>query len=153
MLPPKPKDRIATLSAVHRLEAAANPRLAPPQTVLAEGIMNSMWDRKTAEAVARTPNVTHPIVRTHPDTRRKALFVNRRFTLWIEGMPRSQSEEVLLELFDYAERREHVYHHRWTKGQLLMWDNRCTMHLACGGVPDGQSRIMQRTKVLGEAVM
>lgn len=152
-LPRKLKQRIATLNAVHQLEAAANPRLAPPQKVLDEGIKNSMWDRKTAEAAARTPNVTHPVVRTHPDTGRKALFVNRRFTLWIDDMPRSQSEELLLELFDYSERREHVYHHRWTKGQLLMWDNRCTIHLACGGVPDTQIRTMQRTTVLGEAVM
>jgi taurine dioxygenase len=151
-LPPKIKDRIATLKAVHQLEAAANPRLAPPESVIKDGIAGSMWDRKTQDAAARTPNVTHPVVRTHRDTGRKALFVNRRFTLWIEDMPRDQSEELLLELFDYAERREHVYRHRWTKGDLLMWDNRCTIHLACGGVPDNQIRTMQRTTVLGEAV-
>lgn len=153
VLPQRLKDRIATLNAVHQLEAAANPRLAPPEKVLKEGIKGSMWDRKTKEAAERTPNVLHPVVRTHPDTGRKALFVNRRFTLWIEGMPREESEELLLELFDYSERREHVYRHRWTKGDLLMWDNRCTIHLACGGVPDNQIRTMQRTTVLGEAVV
>jgi len=67
-------------------------------------------------------------------------------------MPRDESEGLLLELFDYAEQRDHVYRHRWTKGDLLMWDNRCTIHLACGGVPDDQIRTMQRTTVLGEGV-
>ena len=153
VLPQKLKQRIAPLRAVHQLEAAANHRLKPPDTVFQQGVKGSMWDRKSAEAAARTPNVTHPIVRTHPDTGRKALFVNRRFTLWIEDMSREASEELLLELFDYSERREHVYRHRWTKGDLLMWDNRCTIHLACGGVPDSQIRTMQRTTVLGEAVI
>lgn len=152
-LPQRLKDRVAGLRAVHQLEAAANPRLAPPEKVLQQGIKGSMWDRKTKEAAERTPDVSHPVVRTHPDTGRKALFVNRRFTLWIEGMPRDESEDLLLELFDYAERREHVYRHRWKKGDLLMWDNRCTIHLACGGVPDEQIRTMQRTTVLGEAVI
>ena len=151
-LPQKLKDRVSTMQAVHQLEAAANPRLAPPDKVLKQGIKGSMWDRKTKEAASRTPNVSHPIVRTHADTGRKALFVNRRFTLWIEDMPRDASEELLLELFEYAERREHVYRHRWTKGDLLMWDNRCTIHLACGGVPEDQIRTMQRTTVLGEVV-
>jgi alpha-ketoglutarate-dependent taurine dioxygenase len=60
-------------------------------------------------------------------------------------------ESLLLELFDYAERPGHIYHHRWSANQLLLWDNRCTVHPACGGVPDDQIRTMQRTTVRGEA--
>jgi taurine dioxygenase len=151
MLPQRLKEKVEGLKAVHQFDAADNPRLRPPESVVKEGAGNSMWEKKSSDIKSRTPNVVHPVVRTHPDTRRKALFVNRRFTLWIEGMPRDESEELLLELFDYSERRDNVYHHRWTQGQLLMWDNRCTIHLACGGVPDGQLRTMQRTTVLGEA--
>ena len=150
-LPPRLQARVAGLKAVHQFDAADNPRLRPPESVVKEGVGNSMWEAKAADVKARTPDVAHPVVRTHPQTRRKALFVNRRFTLRIEGMSANESEELLLELFEHSERPAHVYHHRWTKGQLLMWDNRCTIHLACGGVPDGQLRTMQRTTVLGEA--
>ncbi len=150
-LSPALKDRVAGLRAVHQFDAADNPRLRPPEAVVQEGISNSMWERKSEEAKSRTPNVVHPIVRTHPATGRKALFVNRRFTLWIEDMPGEESEELLLQLFEHSERPEHVYHHRWSKWQLLMWDNRCTIHLACGGVPDGQIRTMQRTTIIGES--
>ena len=64
-------------------------------------------------------------------------------------MDPDKGEALLLDLFDYAERREHIYHHGWSVNQLLLWDNRCTAHLACGGVPDDQIRTMQRTTVRG----
>ena len=60
-------------------------------------------------------------------------------------------EALLLELFEYCEHPGNVYRHRWAKGDLVMWDNRCTIHLACGGVPDSQIRTMQRTTVRGES--
>lgn len=149
-LPQTLKNRVAGLRAVHQFDAADNPRLVPPEEIRQKGAANSMWGKKSVEDKKRTPDVIHPVVRTHPDTGRKVLFVNRRFTLRIEGMAPRESEELLLELFDYCEAPDHVYHHRWTKNQLVMWDNRCTIHLACGGVPDSQIRTMQRTTIRGE---
>lgn len=150
VLPQALKDRVAGLKAVHQFDATDNPRLVPPDHIRKKGTANSMWEKKSEEAKARTPDVVHPVVRMHPGTGRKALFVNRRFTLRIEGMPARESENLLLELFDYCEHPDHVYHHHWTRNQLVMWDNRCTIHLACGGVPDDQIRTMQRTTVRGE---
>jgi taurine dioxygenase len=149
-LPQRLKDRVAPLKAMHQFDQDENPRLAPPKAAMAEAVAGSIWERKSAEVKARTPDVVHPVVRTHPAIGRKALFISRRFTIRIVGMAADASEELLLELFDYCERPEHIYHHRWTKGQLVMWDNRCTIHLACGGVPEGQIRTMQRTTVTGE---
>ena len=65
-------------------------------------------------------------------------------------MDADAGEALLLELFDHAGRPEHVYRHRWTRNQLILWDNRCSQHLACGGVPDDQLRTMQRTTVCGD---
>ena len=149
-LPQRLKDRAASLKAVHQFDQEENPRLAPPKAVMAGADAGSIWEKKSAEVKARTPDVGHPVVRIHPATGRKALFISRRFTIRIVGMPAGDSEELLLELFDYCEHPDHVYRHRWSKGQLVMWDNRCTIHLACGGVPDGQIRTMQRTTVIGE---
>jgi taurine dioxygenase len=65
-------------------------------------------------------------------------------------MDAKEGEELLLELFDHLEKPENVYHHRWSVDQLLLWDNRCTVHLACGDVPDNQLRTMLRTTVRGD---
>jgi taurine dioxygenase len=144
------KNRITGLSAVHQFDLLDNPRFGPPADMGADELKGSIWEPKSAAVKARTPDAIHPIVRTHPVTGRKALFVSRRFTVRIAGMASSEGEALLLELFDYAERPEHIYHHRWSKNQLLLWDNSCTVHLACGGVPDNQLRTMQRTTVKGE---
>lgn len=96
------------------------------------------------------PDVIHPIVRTHPVTARKALFVSPRFTIGIEGLPDDEAQPLLDELFAHAVRPEFIYHHAWRPGDLLFWDNRCTLHLACGGIPDGMIRHMHRTTVSGD---
>jgi taurine dioxygenase len=149
-LPQNLKDRIAGLRAVHQFDLVDNPRFGPPAHMTAADLKGSIWEPKSAAVKARTPDAVHPIVRTHPITGRKALFVSRRFTVRVADTHPDEGESLLLELFDYAERPEHIYHHRWSKHQLLLWDNRCTVHLACGGVPDSQIRTMQRTTVRGE---
>ena len=148
-LPQRFKEQIAGLRAVHQFDLIDNPRFGPPSHMTGEDLKGSIWEPKSAAVKARTPDAVHPIARTHPVTGRKALFVSRRFTVRVADMDPEQGESLLLELFDYAERPEHVYHHRWSKHQLLLWDNRCTVHLACGGVPDNQLRTMQRTTVRG----
>lgn len=91
----------------------------------------------------------HPLVRTHPVTGRKSLFVNPVYTLGVEGMTPKESQMLLGFLFAHMTQEEFIYRHRWRAGMLLMWDNRCTIHLAEGGY-DGHLRLMHRTTVAGE---
>ena len=91
----------------------------------------------------------HPIARTHPVTGRKALYVNRGMTLCIEGMERSQSDALLLRLFAHQEQERFQYAHCWRVGDLIMWDNRCTLH-ARSDFPATERRILRRVTVLGE---
>jgi taurine dioxygenase len=150
-LPGDTRRRIAGLNAVHQFDQEANPRLSPPVAAMAgPEDHGSIWSKKSAAVKARTPDVVHPMVRIHRESGRRALFVNRRFTIAVEGMARDAGEALLLELFDCSERPEHVYHHRWRLGELLMWDNRCTIHMACGGFALPEIRHMHRTTILGE---
>ncbi len=91
----------------------------------------------------------HPIVRTHPVTGRKALYVNRGMTLCIEGMEREESDVLLRRLFDHQEQAQFQYAHDWRVGDLIMWDNRCTLH-ARADFPATERRILRRVTVLGE---
>jgi len=91
----------------------------------------------------------HPVVRTHPATGRQALYVNRLMTREIEGLPREESEAILQLLFDHQERAEFVYEHVWRSGDILIWDNRCTLH-ARTDFSAGERRLLRRVTVLGE---
>jgi taurine dioxygenase len=95
------------------------------------------------------PSYVHPVVRTHPATGRKALYVNRLMTVRIEGLPAQESDELLATLFDHQERREFIYEHVWRAGDLLMWDNRCTLH-ARTDFSSNERRLMRRVTILGE---
>jgi taurine dioxygenase len=94
-------------------------------------------------------SLTHPLVRTHPVTGRKALFVSPVYTTGIEGLTPAESAAILGFLFAHMTQDEFVYRHRWRPKMLLMWDNRCTMHFAEGGY-DGHLRVMHRTTVAGD---
>ncbi|MDR3507612.1 MAG: TauD/TfdA family dioxygenase [Caulobacteraceae bacterium] len=91
----------------------------------------------------------HPLVRTHPVTGRKALFVNPVYTVGIEDMSVAEAESLLKFLFKHMTEDVFVYRHRWRPDTLLMWDNRCVMHNATGGY-DGFQRLMHRTTVAGQ---
>jgi len=91
----------------------------------------------------------HPVVRTHPATGRKALYVNRLMTRQIEGLPRAESDTLLQQLFDHQEQPKFVYEHVWRVGDILMWDNRCTLH-ARTDFSAGERRLLRRVTVLGE---
>lgn len=95
------------------------------------------------------PHYAHPVVRTHPATRRKALYVNRLMTIAIEGLAQAESDELLNFLFDHQEQRQFVYEHVWRVGDLLMWDNRCTLH-ARTDFSAAERRLMRRVTILGE---
>ena len=95
------------------------------------------------------PRFAHPIVRTHPVTRRKCLFVNRLMTTRIDGLDAAESDDLLETLFAAIERPEHVWAHNWRVGDVLMWDNRCTSH-ARQDFPAHELRLMRRLTVVGE---
>ena len=95
------------------------------------------------------PSYAHPVVRTHPPTGRKALYVNRLMTVRIEGLPAQESDNLLAMLFDHQERREFIYEHVWRVGDLVIWDNRCTLHARTDFSPD-ERRLMRRVTILGE---
>jgi taurine dioxygenase len=92
----------------------------------------------------------HPIVRTHPETGRRALFVSEHFTTRVVGLPQDESRELLDALFAHSTRPEHIYRHQWQERDMVFWDNRSLMHLAAG-CPDDQRRKLYRTTIEGDA--
>jgi taurine dioxygenase len=104
--------------------------------------------RNDKQAVDATSQATHPVVRTHDETKRKALYVNRLMTVKIEDMPEDESNALLNRLFDHSEKPEFVYTHVWRKGDLIVWDNRCSSH-ARTDFPSDQRRLLLRTTVKG----
>ena len=103
----------------------------------------------TAEQIAQVKPVVHPIVRTHPETGRKALFVSEHFTTRILDVPEPESRQLLDALFAHSVRAEHLYRHRWQAHDMVFWDNRSLMHLAAG-CPDSMRRKMYRTTIEGD---
>jgi taurine dioxygenase len=104
--------------------------------------------RNDKQGVDATSQAVHPVVRTHDDTKRKALYVNRLMSVRIEGMPEDESDALLNFLFDHSEKPEFVYSHVWRKGDLIVWDNRCSSH-ARTDFPSDQRRLLLRTTVKG----
>ncbi len=140
-LPPAMKERIQGLIGIHSFNRAHNPRR--PGHTRHENV-EEYYNRVSP------PDAFHPIVRTHPATGRKALFVSPRFTIAIKDMDDAEAQPLLDALFAHIDNRDFVYHHKWRPGDLVMWDNRQTLHLACGGVKPPEVRRMHRTTVLGE---
>ncbi|HVO88622.1 MAG TPA: TauD/TfdA family dioxygenase [Casimicrobiaceae bacterium] len=104
----------------------------------------------TPEQRAKTPPVTHPAVRTHPVTGRKALYVNPGFTTGFVDMPDEESAPILQFLFAHSTRPEFIYRHRWSVRDMMFWDNRCTMHYALADYDFSVRRHMHRTTVAGD---
>ena len=86
--------------------------------------------RQRKNVTGELPRAEHPVVRTHPVTGRKALFVNPNFTSHIVGMSALESDALLQMLYRHAERDEFKCRFKWRPNSIAFWDNRCTMHLA-----------------------
>jgi taurine dioxygenase len=112
-------------------------------------IANSPRPKLTAAQLAETPDVAHPIVRTHPFTGRKALYVTKGECIGVEGVPGDEGRAVIEELHDHCIKPEFLYRHKWQAGDLLMWDNATAMHLAICDYDLPQRRLMHRTTVIG----
>ena len=105
-----------------------------------------------AEAQARVPEaVVHPLVRTHPDTGRKALYINPIRIDAIVGMEESEALSLLDALLAHATQEKYQYRHRWQPGDLVLWDNRCLLHKANGDYDMRQVRYLYRLMLKGEA--
>ncbi len=141
-LPEETRRKIEGKRAIHSFNRARNKRVHIPE--------HSKEGAAERYAKISPPDAYHPIVRTHPETGRKALFVSPRFTIGIEGMDDAEAQPLLDELFAHSIKPEFIYHHNWRLGDLLMWDNRCLLHLACRGIPEGQIRHMHRTTLSGD---
>ena len=105
---------------------------------------------RTPEEIAETPDVEHPLVRTHPVTGRKALYLNPNRLDRIVGLERAESDALLDELADEARKPRHHFGHVWAKGDIVVWDNRATMHRVMIDYPLGETRIMQRVLIEGD---
>jgi taurine dioxygenase len=134
-LPAKLKDRIAGLKIKH------------------DGTYNS--GGYVRQGVAPTddpltsPGAVHPLVCTHPATGRRMLYLGRRRNAYLLGLELAQSEALLDELWGFVDRPQFAWAHVWRVGDLVLWDNRCTMHRRDAFDP-GSRRIMHRTQVKGE---
>jgi taurine dioxygenase len=94
----------------------------------------------------KAPGAHHPLVATHPETGRKCLFLGRRRNSYIVGMDLEESEDLLDELWAHAAKPEFVFRQRWKAGDVLVWDNRCTLHRRDAFDPAAR-RLMHRTQI------
>ena len=92
------------------------------------------------------PHYTHPVVRTHPETGRDLLYVNRLCTWRLNGCGAAEGYALLEELLDHIDRPDFHYAHKWRRGDLLLWDNRCTQH-ARNDFSDAERRLLRRVAV------
>ncbi|MGE0045585.1 MAG: TauD/TfdA dioxygenase family protein [Hyphomonadaceae bacterium] len=138
-LPEATKKRIENLRGVH---SAA--RGYAKEGLYGERDKGRSMDIRPSDEAKKTQ--THPMVRAHSETGRKALFVNMGYTQAVEGLPEDEGWALLLELFQHQQKDEFVYRHRWSQGMLTLWDNRCVTHKATGGY-EGHRRELWRTTV------
>jgi len=141
-LPEATKRRIAGLRGVHTFNRMRNPRVEVPE--MHRGDAHIRYGERAPD------DGVHPIVRTHPETGRKALYVSPRFTVGIEGMEDEEAQPLLDDLFEHQDNKSLKYRHKWRLGDLVMWDNRCTTHFACRGFPENEIRHMHRTTIAGD---
>jgi alpha-ketoglutarate-dependent taurine dioxygenase len=112
-------------------------------------IADSPRPKLTAKQLEETPDIAHPIVRVHPFTGQKSLYVTKGECISIEGVPDDEGRAVIAALHDHCIKPEFLYRHKWQAGDLLMWDNATAMHLAICDYELPQRRLMHRTTVIG----
>jgi len=97
----------------------------------------------------QAPDIAHPIVRVHPVTGRKSLFLGGAVIAGVEGMPDDEGVGMMRDLLDFATRDDFTYCHKWRPGDVVMWDNRCTLHKGTKYDVDRHRRRMHRTTLAG----
>jgi taurine dioxygenase len=135
-LPEKTKQRIAGLKAVHVYQSRHSARKLMELPEQSRG---------------RAPDaVTHPIVRTHPESGRKAIYINPIRIEGIVGMPEAEALALLADLLEHATQPKFQYRHQWRPGDLVMWDNRSLLHKANGDYDMNQGRYLYRVMLQGD---
>jgi len=129
------KETLAPLHAVHDFAVAAATQYAKPI------VIDDDFDG--------TNQAIHPVVRTHPDTGDKSLFVNPGFTSHLQNFSADESASILGYLYEHITKPEYIYRHCWQENDLLMWDNRINSHYAIANYGD-TPRYLERTTVIGE---
>ena len=153
---PRDRRRDALLRHVRRLRAAQRrveeahrrPARRPQPRLLAHAPARHRPDDRAAQK-KEAPPVEHPIVRRHPETGRTCLYLGDHAES-IVGMPYDEGRALIDELNALAVHPDLTYEHHWQPRQLIVWDNRCTMHRATAYDPHTQSRVVRRCTVLGE---
>jgi taurine dioxygenase len=135
-LPDAMKRRLDGLKAIHRYSSRRR-------------VENSPRPKLTAAQLAETPDIAHPIVRTHPYTGKKAIYITAGECIGIAGMPEDEAVDLIAELDSHCVKPEFCYRHRWQVGDLVMWDNASAMHLAICDYALPRRRLMHRTTVIG----
>ncbi|CAN7234014.1 TauD/TfdA dioxygenase family protein [Variovorax paradoxus] len=138
-LSPELQQRILPLKAEHSY-------LAKYEALRAK---NPWRPKLSQEQIDQVAPAVQPVVRTHPETGRKALFVSEHFTTRIVGLSPQESDALLAELFAHSVKPQFVYRHQWAPHDLVFWDNRSLMHLAAG-TPDHLRRRLNRTTIVGD---
>jgi taurine dioxygenase len=138
-LPEKMKRRLEGLKAVHHMTKGYDGDADAPATRI-------KYDTSQRTAI---PDQAHPIIRTHPATGRKCIYINKLCVTHIDGMPDSESAALLEEIYAHCTRPEFIYRHHWQEGDLLMWDNCSLQHLAVQDYALPQRRRMHRTTIKG----
>ena len=100
----------------------------------------------------QTPGAVHPLVRLHPVTGRKALFLGRRPGAYVHGLPVEESEALLDAVWGHATQERFAWYQKWRAGDLVLWDNRCVMHRR-DAFDESLRRLMHRTQIVGEPVL
>jgi taurine dioxygenase len=134
-LPEAMREPIEGLRAVHKYRSRRN---------------QSWVAKRSAEELAETPPVDHPLIRTHPKSGRQSLYINPNRIDHIVGWNEAESDALLDELYDFAFQPRFQYRHRYEAGDLIVWDNRCTMHRANADYDIDQLRVMHRVMLEGE---
>ncbi|MDD9875834.1 MAG: TauD/TfdA family dioxygenase [Magnetovibrio sp.] len=129
------------LKAVNSDRLVAGPAAAERSASRATKARTDDGWRETANA--------HPVVRTHPETGRKALYVNHSYTIRFDGMSEDESRPLLDWLMDWGHRPEFTCRFRWRAGSVAFWDNRCSKHIAVDDIRDAR-RIMRRVQIAGD---
>jgi taurine dioxygenase len=135
-LPGETRARVDPLKVIHKYKSSRKP---------------SRISTRPPEEMAAMPEAIHPLVRTHPETGRKALYLNPNRMQQIVGLAREESDRLLDTMIAHAIQPKYQYRHVWRQGDIVIWDNRCTMHKANADYPEGERRLMHRVIVAGTA--
>lgn len=151
-LPEATKQRVDSLRNVHSYREYRLKNYAAQQDEERRGIRTVQEHAPTPEQLASVPDTEMNVVRVHPVTKRKGLFINEGHTAYLTGISRAESDAELASLYAHIIQPEFIYGHSWRVGDLLMWDNIAVQHKATFDY-DPLPRLMYRTTVRGPVVM